>query len=204
MQNSADGVHATNRCTSSNLDFPLLSSAMVRRRVVTVLLFSAAVLLGAQTASRKTVKAVEKDSRSQFVGTWRLVSSTEVLPDGTKRAYAFGAHPQGYLIYDATGHMCAQVVNSDRPKWKDPDHPTPDEIKTAFDGFGGYCGTYTVDEKNTVVVHLPEVPFDPNLVGSPKPRTYKFENGQLIYTGAESLDEGGESHWTMIWEKVSK
>jgi hypothetical protein len=167
--------------------------------------FSAAVLLSGQTAaSRKTVKAVEKDPRSQFVGTWRLVSSTETMPDGSVRPYGFGAHPQGYLMYDASGHMCASVVNSDRPKWKDPDHPTPEEVKTAFDGFGGYCGTYSVDEKSATAVHMPEVPFDPNLVGAPKPRTFRFENGQLIYTGTDRLDEGGESHWTMIWEKVTK
>jgi len=177
---------------------------MISTRRVAVLMVSTAVLLGAQTATRRTAKAAERDPKSQFVGTWRLVSSTETLPDGTTRPYAFGAHPQGYMMYDAAGHMCAHVVNSDRPKWKDPDHPTPEEIKTAYDGYGGYCGTYSVDEKTATVVHIPEVPFDPNLVGSPKPRTYKFENGQLIYTGSESLEEGGESHWTMIWEKVSK
>jgi len=177
---------------------------MISTRRVAVLMVSTAVLLGAQTATRKAAKGAERDPRTPFVGTWRLVSSTETLPDGTTRPYAFGAHPQGYMMYDAAGHMCAHVVNSDRPKWKDPDHPTPEEIKTAYDGYGGYCGTYTVDEKTTTVVHMPEVPFDPNLVGSPKPRTYKFENGQLIYTGSESLEEGGESHWTMIWEKVSK
>jgi hypothetical protein len=177
---------------------------MVRPRIVAVFLLSAAVLLGAQTASRKTAKAAEKDPRSPFVGTWRLVSSTEVLPDGTKRAYGFGSHPQGYLMYDATGHMCAQVVNSDRPHWKDPDHPTPEEVKTAFDGFGGYCGTYSVDEKTSTLIHMPEVPFDPGLVGSPKPRTYKFENSHLVYTGTEPFEEGGETHWTMVWERVSK
>jgi lipocalin-like protein len=177
---------------------------MISTRRVAVLMVSTAVLLGAQTATRRTARAAERDPRAPFVGTWRLVSSTETLPDGTTRPYAFGAHPQGYMMYDAAGHMCAHVVNSDRPKWKDPNHPTPEEIKTAYDGYGGYCGTYTVDEKTTTVVHMPEVPFDPNLVGSPKPRTYKFENGQLIYTGSESLEEGGESHWTMIWEKVSK
>jgi hypothetical protein len=202
--------HTTQSCVvnhgpSSNPLFPLLSSAMIRPRLVLFLLFAAGMLLAAQTATRKTVKAAaEKDPRSQFVGTWKLVSSTEVLPDGTRRAYGFGSHPQGYLVYDATGHMCAQVVNSDRPKWKDPEHPTPEEIKTAFDGFGGYCGTYTIDEKNSTLVHMPEVPFDPNLVGSPKPRTYRFENGQLIYTGSEPFEQGGETHWTMIWEKVTK
>jgi hypothetical protein len=84
-----------------------------------------------------------------------------------------------------------------------PDNkPTPEEIKTAFDGFGGYCGTYTVDEKSTTVEHLPEVPFDPNLVRQPKPRSYRFDpDGHLVYSGTEKGDEG-ETHWEMIWERV--
>jgi hypothetical protein len=153
-------------------------------------------------ANAPAKQAATTDLRKPFVGTWKLVSSTEVLPDGTERPYGFGVHPRGYLMYDATGHMCAQVVNDDRPRWVDPDHPTADEVKTAFDGFGGYCGTYTIDEKAQTLAHLPEVPFDPNIVGQAKPRNYKFENGKLIYTGTEPFEGGGETHWTMVWEKV--
>ncbi len=159
--------------------------------------------VSAKSAAKSAPKVdAEAEERKPFVGTWKLVSSTEVLPDGTERPYGFGVHPRGYLIYDASGHMCAAVANDDRPRWKDPDHPTPEEIKTAYDGFGGYCGTYTVDEKNSTLAHLPEVPFDPNLVGQAKPRTYKFENGHLIYTGTEPLESGGESHWTMVWARA--
>ncbi len=138
----------------------------------------------------------------QFVGTWRLVSSEETLPNGTVRPYGFGPHPAGIIMYDAKGNMCAQVVNTDRPKWKDPDKPSPDEIKTAFDGFGGYCGTYTVDEKNGTMAHHPEVAFDPNLAGEPKPRNYRFEGNRLIYSGTDDTSDGPVK-WVMIWEKVN-
>lgn len=179
---------------------------MNRALVVTfALAISSLASAQAHAAHAKTTTAKKTetlDARKPFVGTWKLISSTEVLPDGTERPYGFGVHPKGYLMYDATGHMCAQVVNSDRPAWKDPDHPTPEEIKTAFDGFGGYCGTYTVDDKATTLTHMPEVPFDPNLGGQPKPRTYKFDNGNLVYTGTEPLEGGGETHWTMVWERV--
>lgn len=136
-----------------------------------------------------------------FVGTWKLVSSLETRRDGSVHPYGFGPHPAGYLMYDATGHMCAQVVNTDRPKWKDSDHPSPEEIKTAFDGFGGYCGSYTVDEANSTVVHLPEVPFDPNLLGQRKPRNYRFDEDHLIYTGTDKTDDG-DVRWEMIWQKI--
>ena len=136
-----------------------------------------------------------------FVGTWKLVSSQETLSDGTVRPYGFGPHPIGILMYDAKGNMCAQVVNTDRPKWKDPEKPSPEEVKTAFDGFGGYCGTYTVDETNATMAHHPEVAFDPNLASQPKPRNYRFEGNRLIYSDTD-MTPNGESKWVMVWEKV--
>jgi len=136
-----------------------------------------------------------------FVGTWKLVSSTEKLPDGTVKPYGFGPHAMGYLMYDATGHVCAQVVNPDRPVWQDPNNPTPGEIKTAFDGFGGYCGIYKVDAKTHTLEHIPQVPFDPNLVDKPSPRQYRFEGKHLIYTGSDK-DDGTPVRWTMVWQRI--
>lgn len=136
-----------------------------------------------------------------FVGTWKLVSSLQTNPDGKIAPYGFGPHPAGYLMYDASGHMCAQVVNTDRPRWKDPDHPTAEEVKTAFDGFGGYCGTYTVDLAAGTAAHHPEVPFDPNLVGQSKARNYRFENDRLTYSGTDKTDDG-DVRWEMIWVRV--
>lgn len=154
----------------------------------------------AQTGAKKKK---DESALKPFVGTWRLVSSIETLPDGKQRPYGFGPHAMGYLMYDAAGHMCAQVVNPDRPKWKDPEHPTGEELKTAFDGFGGYCGTYKVNDVDGTMAHIPEVPFDPNAVGRPSPRSYRFEDGRLIYSGTERAD-GNETQWEMVWERVDR
>lgn len=159
----------------------------------------AALLLGSMAAAQSTKL---NPALRAFVGTWRLVSSMEVLPDGSSRPYGFGPHAQGYLMYDATGHVCVQVADPDRPQWVDPEHPTAQEVRTAYDGFGGYCGSYTVDEKTHTAAHIPEVSLEPNQVGQPKPRNYRFENERLIYSGREKLDPVGESNWTMIWERV--
>lgn len=170
-----------------------------------------ALLLGVALHAQKSTPVEQKPAKptqhtinpslKPFVGTWKLVSSQETLVDGAVRPYGFGPHPAGMLMYDAKGNMCAQVVNSDRPKWKDPDKPDAEEIKTAFDGFGGYCGTYTVDETNATMAHHPEIAFDPNLADQPKPRSYRFEGNRLIYSGAETTPNG-ESKWVMTWEKV--
>ncbi len=149
-----------------------------------------------------TAEATEKHPGFEpFVGTWRLLSSTEKLPDGSVKPYGFGPHAAGYLMYDANGYMCAQVINPDRPKWAAPENPTAAELKTAFDGFAGYCGRYTVDAKAGTVTHIPEITFDPNLAGQPKLRKYRFADGRLLYSGADKTPEGAIV-WTMTWEKV--
>jgi hypothetical protein len=155
----------------------------------------------AEQKQTKPAQHIASGNFKQFVGTWKLVSSQETLADGTVRPYGFGPHPAGMLMYDAKGNMCAQVVNTDRPKWKDPDKPTADEIKTAFDGFGGYCGTYTVDESSGTMAHHPEIAVDPNLVNQAKPRNYRFDGNHLIYNGTDSTPSG-DSKWVMTWEKV--
>jgi hypothetical protein len=137
-----------------------------------------------------------------FAGSWRLVSSSELLPDGKPRPYGFGPHAKGYLMYDATGHVCAQVTDPDRPRWADQEHPTPQELTAAYNSFGGYCGTYTINERMHTAAHIPDVSLNPNLVAQPQPRSYRFENDKLIYYGTEKLDAGGESHWTMTWERL--
>ena len=163
--------------------------------------------LTAQTIAPQKSAAASKETKlahpefKPFIGTWRLVSSVEHHADGTEKPYGFGAHAAGYLMYDAGGHVCAQVVNLDRPHWADPDNPKPEEIKTAFDGFGGYCGTYKVDPAKGRAEHIPEVGFDPNEIGQSKPRSYRFEQGQLIYSGTEKRPDG-EVVWTMTWKKV--
>jgi len=177
----------------------------MRRLAATVaacMIASAAFAQHPAADSTKASKQKVSHAMRPFVGTWKLASSQETLPNGTVRPYGFGPHPAGMLMYDAKGNMCAQVVNTDRPKWKDPDKPSGAEIKTALDGFGGYCGTYTVDEKNSTMAHYPEISFDPNLVGQPKARSYRFEGNRLIYTGTEQTGDG-VTNWVMVWEKVN-
>lgn len=177
----------------------------MRNFVLIAAVISLAINTPAQVSKARRApqtKSAAEPVLKPFIGTWKLISSTETLTDGTVRPYGFGPHAAGYLMYDATGHMCAQVVNPDRPKWQNPEKPTSEETKTAFDGFGGYCGTYTVDEKSGTAAHVPEISFDPNLPGQRKPRSYRFDGAdRLIYSGNEKSADG-ESHWEMVWERV--
>src|SRR5579862_1011362 len=77
----------------------------------------------------------ESEIRNRIVGTWKLVSTEEILKDGTTRPFlSFGSHGKGFLMYQPNGYMCADLVNPDRPKWADAAHTTPEEKTAAADG----------------------------------------------------------------------
>ena len=67
----------------------------------------------------------------QLLGTWRLVAVTNDEGGRVIPSPDYGSHPAGYLMYDATGHVCVQLMSTTRPKWKDEDFPTPDEARSA-------------------------------------------------------------------------
>lgn len=157
-----------------------------------------ALLLFAASAGSKT----EAEIRDQLVGTWKLVSTEQTLQDGTTRPYPkYGAHGQGFLMYQRDGYMCADLVNPDRPKWVDPARTTAEEKAAAADGSFAYCGRYEIDSKRSEIVHLPDVATDPGWVGSRQVRPFKIEGNQLILSGVEKQDPA-VAHWKIVWEKV--
>ena len=72
--------------------------------------------------------AATQHASAQLVGTWRLVAATQRMADGTERPDPnVGARPRGYIIYTATGQVCALLGNRERPAWVDGDRPTAAE-----------------------------------------------------------------------------
>ena len=140
--------------------------------LLTTLLFAASSL--AQTAA---------PTASQLVGTWQLVSIEDTTTDGKVQPSAqFGPHPQGFLMYEPDGHMCATIANGDRPAWKDPAQPTDAEKIAYYDSFIAYCGTYKLDGEKSEVTHFPTVAWTPAYVGSTQLRPFKLEGNRLIIT----------------------
>jgi Lipocalin-like domain len=138
----------------------------------------------------------------KLVGTWVLVSARDRMKDGSERFYPdLGAHGKGYLVYTADGHMCAQLMNPDRPKWKEFDKPTEAEKISAIDGFSAYCGRYEVDEEKGMLVHLPELAWSPNYVGTRQLRPYTLQDGLLTFAG-KPLDEPEVESYSITWRRA--
>ena len=141
--------------------------------------------------------------RDRFLGAWELVTTEQRLTDGSKRPYRqAGPNGKGYLIYTADGHMCAELMNPDRPVWKDTRSPSDAEKASAIDGLVAYCGRYEIDETNKVIYHYPEVAWSPNYVGTKQARPYKF-NGDLLTFSGKVVDEPGVESYSITWRKAT-
>ncbi len=141
--------------------------------------------------------------RDRFIGAWQLVSTEYTMKDGSKRPYPeVGANGRGYLMYTADGHMCAQLVNSNRILWRDPSRPTVAEKVAAMDGLGAYCGRFEVDESKHVVYHYPEVAWQPNFEGTKQPRPYVFEKDLLTFSDKEEGEPGAVSY-AIVWRRLA-
>ncbi len=142
--------------------------------------------------------------RTQLVGTWRFLASTQRLADGTTRPDPqTGPKGVGYLIYTKTGQVCVVVGNSERPRWQSPQAPTEGEVRNAFDGFTAYAGTFQVNETEHAVVHHIEIDRVPNSVGAERKRFCSLAGNRLTLKAAPPLPAGVQQ-WTIVWERVAE
>ena len=158
--------------------------------VITLLLLVASALAQSPTVS-------------QLVGTWQIVSIEDTFKDGTVGPSAqFGPHPKGFLMYGLDGHMCATLVNGDRPAWKDPAKPTDAEKIAYYDTFTAYCGPFKLDSATSTVTHYPSVAWFPPYLGSTQARPFKLDGNHLISTVTGGMTDLGVQKRVLVWEKT--
>ncbi len=127
----------------------------------------------------------------QFVETWKLVSSEFRFSDG-QTVYPLGNDAIGMPKYDASGHMSAQLTRRDRPAFASDDllTGTASEIKSAFEGFVAYFGTYEVNEGKAAVAHRVEGSLLPNWVGGDQIRFFELSDNRLTLSTPPMLMGG--------------
>lgn len=137
----------------------------------------------------------------EIVGTWRLIASRQRLADGTQRADPqTGAHGVGYIMYDATGHVCVVIANPDRPAWRAPTSPSDSEVRSAFQGMVAYCGTFATNEQERSVVHHIEADREPSVMGTDRRRLVTLVGNRLVLRPTPL--PAGVQEWTVEWERV--
>ena len=167
-----------------------------------------ALLFGAVGLSASASFTQQKSLKEQLVGTWTLVSSDQMRPDGSKLSQ-FGANPKGINVFDANGHFFLMIASSGSLLMASADNPKIVSIdpKTNFEEFGGlnvesiaYYGTYTVNETEKVaILHIDASTF-PNQVGTDQKRTITSLTAAELKYNIPAAMPGGQIH--QAWKRA--
>ena len=143
-------------------------------------------------------------SRSQFAGTWRLVSS-EMRTSSGQLHYPLGQDCAGNLIFDLDGNFSAQRMRVDRPEFASGDivRGTTDEIKAAYEGYVAFWAKSEVDEAKHELTYVIKGSLFPNWVGHTNLRYYEFEGNRLTLRTPSFLMAGEETVGVLVWERIS-
>jgi hypothetical protein len=134
-----------------------------------------------------------------LIGTWRVVEFADLDKDG-KWQHRFGEHPQGYIVYDATGHVHVQIMKVP-PLAPFPEAnilndkmPTAEHALAAYAAYVAYFGTYSVDAERHVVTHHVEGSLAPDFTDTDQPRPFKVEGDRLEISDGKT--------WRRVLERV--
>ena len=138
------------------------------------------------------------------VGIWKLISIQTEADDGTV-TYQFGKDVAGLLMIDAKGYFSVQLMDTKRPSFKsaDPRGGTPGEVKTAFENYMGYYGTFDLDETKGVAIFHVRGAWLPNWIGTEQIRYYTLSGNRMSISTAPVLFDGKKTVGKLIWERVN-
>jgi hypothetical protein len=141
-----------------------------------------------QTSATRPVK-------ERLLGTWSLVSFVSFDANGTSRP---GAYDVGRVVYEASGQMSAQLMNSANKSDTAPSTDT--DRSTAYRRYLGYYGPFMVDELAGIVIHHVIASSNPSWVGSDQVRYYELseDNNKLTL----SVKNQGRVTGTLVWERI--
>ena len=139
----------------------------------------------------------------EITGTWRLLECYGKWSDG-RISHPYGQEPTGLLMYDGHGSFSGQIAGSERPAFLRGNllKGTAEEIKTAFEGYIAYYGTYEVDEANNQVTHHVESSLFPNWIGDIQTRNYEFEGEKLRLNTQPITGAKADLTVTLLWERA--
>jgi hypothetical protein len=157
-----------------------------------------------QGSFRASLQSDVVGGREQLVGTWRLISRVVRSEDGTAvQDLSLGKTPLGYLIYDSSGHMAAQLMRPDRPMAIDcgATSTAPSENSQSVNGYDAYFGTYSIDPTNHTVTHHLEGALAAADVGKNLVREFQLSDDKLTIIVRTNSSKKKQIR-TLTWERV--
>jgi hypothetical protein len=146
--------------------------------------------------------AAQQHCSGPQLGTWKLQSDvTQDVKTGQK-SELFGAHPSGFISYEADCRMQVIMISDGR---KVPANlvPTDAERIELYSGLEAYAGTYSI--KGNIVSHHIDASWNQAWTGTTQSRQFKIDGITLhIKTlGQKNPRTGKESISELVWTKVA-
>ena len=125
--------------------------------------------------------AVVAQTAKEHVGTWSLVTTDTVRPDGS-RAPTFGGKATGILIFGSDGRFIYLFGREELPKFASNNRTmgTPEENAAVVKGSIATYGTYSVADK-TFTLKIEHSTF-PNWIGAEQTRTITVSGDELKWS----------------------
>lgn len=140
-----------------------------------------------------------------LIGTWRLVSRVTTTQSGKQVVDQLGEHPIGYLIYDSSGHVFAQLM---RPNRSEQDMENcggrrgrAENNPALICGYDAYFGTYKLLGAAEVVHHL-EGALAPEDIGKDVRRSFLVEGDRLTIKFSTTAPNREKVTRTIIWKRM--
>jgi hypothetical protein len=151
-----------------------------------------------------SAEAQGQTTRTLLVGTWEAVSRVDRDSAGRLSIEpTLGREPRGYLIYDAAGHVAAQLMAAKRAAACEGRGATDSNNSTYVCEYDAYFGRYIVDEATGTVKHMLDGALSPSDVGRELTRRFRVD-GDTLTIQFEVGGPGGERLTrTMTWHRVS-
>ena len=136
-------------------------------------------------------------------GTWLLVSRVDVTAAGERHPDPLlGDDPIALLIYDHTGHFSAQFMKRDRSMVVNEGPLNPGNNTQARSGYDAYFGTYSVDDKTSMVTQRLLGCLAPGNVGMELTRAMEVRGDRLLIRLETTAADGVAIVRTLTWRRL--
>jgi hypothetical protein len=135
------------------------------------------------------------DDGQRLVGVWKLQTYYAEFQDTGETKAAFGANPNGYIIFTPDGRMMALLTAESR---KAPQ--TDADRALAFRSMSAYSGTYRLEEDRWITTV--DVSWNEAWTGTEQMRFYRLDGDTLTVTTAwrsNVIYDGRITRSTLTW-----
>jgi Lipocalin-like domain len=164
---------------------------MNRRNILSL---SAIAALGLALLPNSSGLAQTKSLKDQLVGTWTLVSNTEVYQDG-RRENSFGPALKGAVSFDANGKVTFMIIGADLPARSEVPAVSSRMVVA-------YFGTYSVDEAAKTVTYTAERATEPRFDGLARKASVTVNGDELMQASASITTPQGTFTPNLVFKRA--